>query len=100
MAPMPVLPTFRDQSVLTQAKLTPFSPPIPIAAIFTKDPDEVKDFQVDWATALGADVDTIVTGTANQYLRLSTAGGMAILWCAKAGEWEGIATGSTSFGNP
>ena len=36
---------------------------IPEAAIFTKDPDEVKDFRVNWATALGADVDTIVTGT-------------------------------------
>ena len=36
---------------------------IPPEAIFTKDPDEVKDFRVDWATALGADVDTIVTGT-------------------------------------
>ena len=36
---------------------------IPDAAIFTKDPDEVKDYRVDWAMALGADVDTIVTGT-------------------------------------
>lgn len=36
---------------------------IPVDAVFTKDPDEVKDFQVNWATALGADVDTIVTGT-------------------------------------
>jgi len=26
---------------------------IPTTAIFTKDPDEVKDYRVDWAMALG-----------------------------------------------
>ena len=36
---------------------------IPDAAIFTKDPDEVLDFRVNWANVLGADVDTIATGS-------------------------------------
>ena len=36
---------------------------IPDAAIFTKDPDEVLDFRVSWASVMGADVDTIVTGS-------------------------------------
>ena len=36
---------------------------IPDAAIFTKDPDEVLDFRVNWANVMGADVDTIATGS-------------------------------------
>jgi hypothetical protein len=36
---------------------------IPKEAIFTKDPDEVADYRVDWGTFLGTDSDTIVTGT-------------------------------------
>ena len=36
---------------------------IPNAAIFTKDPDEVLDYRVSWDSVMGADVDTIVTGS-------------------------------------
>jgi len=35
MAPIPVRPALRDQSALTQAKRTRFSPPTPIAATLT-----------------------------------------------------------------
>lgn len=36
---------------------------IPKEAIFTKDPDEIADYRVDWSVFLGTDSDTIVTGT-------------------------------------
>jgi len=36
---------------------------LPKEAIFTKDPNEIADYRVNWATFLGTDSDTIVTGT-------------------------------------
>jgi hypothetical protein len=36
---------------------------IPPEAVCEKDPNEKADYRVDWGTFLGADNDTIVTGT-------------------------------------